>query len=123
MLPNPLTHIVGEEELIVLHETSLFLDVVGSLDEVLNRPVDRCVFVPLAIGQRGRRRRGRQRPPSNRAEAARLRRCCRYTDARTAGVGVLVIAGFSLGSARVFSGFLPGTLSIFLGLWDLICAF
>ena len=36
---------------------------------------------------------------------------------------VVVIAGFSLGSARVFSGFLPGTLSIFLGLWDLICAF
>ena len=36
---------------------------------------------------------------------------------------VLVIAAFSLGSARVFSGFLPGTLSIFLGLWDLICAF
>ena len=46
----------------------------------------------------------------------------REVNVTTAG-GVVVIACFSLGSARVFSGFLPGTLSIFLGLWELICAF
>ena len=57
--------------------------------------------------------------PTHRPTAGwRLRVCHRGRSDR-----VVMIAGFSLGSARVFSGFLPGHTTIFLGLWDLICAF